>query len=198
MRLIGLTGSIGAGKSTVATILRARGIPVLDADAVARQVSDDPVVLEEIAAQLGSGLVHARKLDRRAVAELVFRDPSARERLNAIVHPRVRAEMARLTALLEAAGTPVVVQDIPLLFEGGLERLFDATILVDAPLELRVRRVVERGDLDETAVRARDSAQMPADAKRRRASVVLENSGGLTELEARVHRALAALGVAAA
>lgn len=194
MRLIGLTGSIGSGKSTVSRLLRARGIPVLEADEVAREVSDDPRVLEDVRQELGPGLVIDGRLDRAAVASLVFADPAARARLNAIVHPRVRAEMARRTAQLAQAGAPTVVQDIPLLFESGLESMFDAILVVDAPLELRVRRVVERVGLDEPAVRARDAAQMPAHEKRRRATVVLDNDGTIDDLDSQLQSALEIIG----
>lgn len=189
---LGLTGSIGAGKSTVARLLRERGFTVLDADVVAREVTADPEALAEIAARLGAHLVGPGGLDRPAVAALVFADPAAREALNGIVHPRVRARLAEL----EAAATGAwIVQDVPLLFEGGADRLMDATLLVDAPLDVRVARVVARDGLSPDQVIARDAAQMPAGEKRRRASATLDNGGDLASLEAQLDAALSALGV---
>jgi dephospho-CoA kinase len=174
---IGLTGSIGAGKSTVARLLRERGLAVLDADAVARMVSGQQAVLSEVAAVLGPEYVGEAGLERQKIAALVFSDLTARQKLNSIIHPRVRQEMqAQATALL-SAGHRLVIQDIPLLFESGLESLFEAVIVVDAPLEARIARVMARDKSNEAAVRARDAAQMPADEKRRRTPYVIENNG---------------------
>ena len=162
MKRIGLTGSIGSGKSTVARLLVTRGIPVLDADAVARQVSRRSDVLQAVSSQLGAAYVLPDGLNRAALAQLVFARPEARAILNSIIHPRVREEMARLEDALEADGANAVVQDIPLLFENGLEKLFDAVILVDAPLETRVARVMGRDpSMTRESVLARDAAQMP-------------------------------------
>jgi dephospho-CoA kinase len=180
---LGLTGSIGSGKSTVAEMLRSRGIPVLDADAIARQVSRNPDTLEAVSLEFGPEFVLETDLNRPKVAELVFNNPEARGRLNAIIHPRVRAEMARLQTNLELEGAKLVVQDIPLLFENGYEKLFDATILVDAPLEKRIARVQARDGLAREAILARDAAQMPANEKRLRATYILENDGELAHLE---------------
>ena len=191
---LGLTGSIGSGKSTVARLLRQRGIPVLDADQVARQVSSWPEVLAQVSSVFGPEYVLDGGLNRPRLAELVFARPQARAELNAIIHPRVRAEMARQQAALEASGASVVVQDIPLLFENNLEGLFDATMLVDAPVELRLARVMARDGISVEAVRARDAAQMPASEKRRRATITLENDADLEHLERQLGAALARLG----
>ncbi|WP_027480756.1 dephospho-CoA kinase [Deinococcus pimensis] len=191
-RRLGLTGSIGAGKSTVARLLRERGLDVIDADAIARTVSSWPEVLRDVRERLGEAYVTDGALDRPALAALVFRDPEARTVLNGIVHPRVRAEAARQEA---NARSVWVVHDVPLLFENGLERGMDATLLVDAPLSVRVARVVARDGLSPEQVAARDAAQMPPEEKRRRASVVLDNGGDLTSLEAQLDAALVTLGV---
>ncbi len=190
MLRIGLTGNIGSGKSTVARLLRERGIPVLDADVIAREVSSFPEVLKEVRDAFGPEYILEHGLNRPKVAELVFNNSDARAVLNGIIHPRVRSEMARQQAELEKSGAVAVVQDIPLLFENNLEALFDATVLVDAPLEVRVARVVARDGSSEDAVRARDAAQMPASEKRKRATVTLENDGDLGSLEAQLDAAL--------
>jgi dephospho-CoA kinase len=191
---LGLTGSIGSGKSTVADMLRSRGIPVLDADAIARQVSRDPGTLEAVALEFGPGFVLETDLNRPKVAELIFNNPEARARLNAIIHPRVRVEMTRLQSELELEGAKVVVQDIPLLFENGYEKLFDATILVDAPLEDRIARVQARDGLTREAISARDAAQMPASEKRLKATYILENDGDLAHLERQLVAVLEVIG----
>ena len=196
MKRIGLTGSIGSGKSTVAKLLMARKIPVLDADAVARQVSSRGDVLQAVSSQLGSEYVLPGGLNRAALAELVFAQPEARATLNGIIHPRVREEMARLEDALESDGSSAVVQDIPLLFENGFEKMFDAVILVDAPLETRVARVMGRDGATREAVLARDAAQMPAFEKRARADFIIENDGDEAALAAQLEALLVKLGLA--
>ena len=193
-RRLGLTGSIGAGKSTVARLLRERGLTVLDADAEARAVTEQPEVLAELEAAF-PGVVVGGTLDRAGLAARVFGDPAQVARLNAITHPRVRARMQALEAQAAAGGAKWVVQDIPLLFEGGLERGMDAVLVVDAPLELRLTRALARGGLTREDILARDARQMSAEEKRKRATAVLDNSGSLADLTAQLGAALLALGI---
>ncbi len=193
MKRIGLTGSIGAGKSTVAKLLREKGIPVLDADAVAREVSNSLEVRQAVRETFGTEFVLERGLNRAKLAELVFAKPEARAQLNDIIHPRVRFEMNRLQLELEKTGVAAVVQDIPLLFESKLEHLFDAVILVDAPPEIRLTRVMARDGITKEAFLARDAAQMPASEKRLHATVTLENAGDELELATQLSDALAKL-----
>jgi dephospho-CoA kinase len=190
VKRIGLTGSIGSGKSTVSALLRAHGIPVLDADAVSRSVSSSAEVRAEVVRIFGPEFVLETGLNRPALAKLVFDNPEARAALNAIIHPRVRVVMARQQAELEASGAALVVQDIPLLFENGLQTLFEATILVDAPLETRIQRVMARDGVTREAVLARDAAQMPSARKRELATYVLENDGDVGRLEAELEAVL--------
>ncbi|GMA15004.1 dephospho-CoA kinase [Deinococcus metallilatus] len=195
-RRLGLTGSIGAGKSTVAGLLRAHGLTVLDADAVAREVTHDPAVLREIGAAF-PGVVREGVLDRAALAEVAFADPARLAVLNAITHPRVRQRMLALEQAAATRGEGWIVQDVPLLFEGGLEAQMDAVLVVDAPLALRLARVTARSGLSAEEVLARDARQMPADEKRKRATFVLDNSGDLAGLERQVDAALRVLGIQA-
>ena len=181
MLQIGLTGSIGSGKSTVAKLLLEQNIVVLDADLIAKEVSSSEAVRLEVAQTFGAEFVQDNGLNRPKLAELIFHTPKARAELNAIIHPRVRAEITRRTLLLE--GAEMVVQDIPLLFENGLEQLFDAVILVDAPLELRIARVMARDGMTRQQVLARDASQMPAFEKRQRTKFILENTGDSKSLE---------------
>jgi dephospho-CoA kinase len=192
---LGLTGSIGSGKSTVAGLLRQMGIAVLDADQSAKQVSSREDVLREVAATFGQDYVLPDGLNRPKLAELVFAKPEARAKLNAIVHPKVRQAMAEQVAALEASGALVVVQDIPLLFENGLETLFDAVLLVDAPLEQRMTRVMARDGSSREQFLARDAAQMPALEKRSRTRYILENSGDVPDLKRQLEMVLAELGI---
>jgi dephospho-CoA kinase len=176
--LLGVTGNIGSGKSAAARLLAQHGAAVIDADALARAATADPQVLQRIAAELGAGLVSDGVLDRAATAALVFSDPAALERLNAIIHPWVRQESARLTRELTGSGAaPVIVHDIPLLFENGLEQGLDAVLVVTAPLELRAARVAARSGLSAAEVRERDAAQWPLERKAQLADFVIDNSG---------------------
>ncbi len=193
MKHIGLTGSIGAGKSTVAKLLREKGIPVLDADAVAREVSNSLEVRQAVRETFGAEFVLEQGLNRAKLSELVFAKPEARGQLNAIIHPRVRAQMTQLQLELEQTGVGSVVQDIPLLFESKLEPLFDAVILVDAPLETRLARVMARDGISKEAFLARDAAQMPASEKRIRAAVTLENAGDALGLSRQLEAAMVKL-----
>jgi dephospho-CoA kinase len=191
---VGLTGNIGSGKSTVAALLAERGAAVIDADALARAATDDPEVLGRVAATLGPELITAGRLDRRATAERVFADADARRALEAIVHPWVRAAAAAREAALARTDEPppVVVHDVPLLFENGLDADMDATIVVSAPLEVRVARVQARAraggspGLDDEAVRSRDAAQLPLEEKLARATFVIDNGGPLHALPGQV------------
>ena len=192
---VGLTGNIGSGKSSVARLLESHGAAVIDADALARQATEDPEVLTRIAAELGEELVRVddsgvRRLDRGATAARVFADDDALERLNAIVHPWVRSRTARLLTQLRDSQRPppVVVQDIPLLYENDLHEGLDAVVVVDAPRQTRVARVVERSGLDPAEVIARDQAQMPLSEKVTRADFVIDNSGDRASLEEQVAR----------
>lgn len=198
-RRLGLTGSIGAGKSTVAALLRARGLTVLDADEQARLVTAEPGVLADLDAAFPGVVLRdaagGSVLDRAALAQRVFGDGAQLARLNAITHPQVRARMLTLEVAAAERGEDWVVQDVPLLFEGGLEKNMSATLLVDAPLETRVARVMARSGLTRADVLARDARQMPAEDKRRRATLVLDNSGDLPALEAGVDAALRELGL---
>ncbi|WP_291423696.1 dephospho-CoA kinase [Deinococcus sp.] len=193
---LGLTGSIGAGKSTVAALLRERGLTVLDADAEARKVTEEPQTLAQIETAF-PGTVKEGVLDRSALAAAAFADPERTQILNTITHPRVRARMADLEAEAVARGATWVVQDIPLLFESGQEKNFDAVLLVNAPLEVRIGRVMARSNLSREDILARDARQLPAAEKRQRATVTLENGGDLAELEQQLDTALLQLGVKA-
>jgi len=185
---VGLTGGIGAGKSTVSRRLAERGAVVVDADLLAREVvAPGTAGLAEVAAAFSSGVVAADgSLDRAALGGLVFGDPEARRRLEAITHPRIRA----LTEQRFAAAPPdaVVVHDVPLLVELGYEDRYHLTVVVHAGDEERVRRLVtERGSTEEDA-RRRVGAQADDDARRRAADVWLDNTGALEGLQRQVDR----------
>jgi dephospho-CoA kinase len=183
---VGLTGGIGSGKSTVARRLAQLGAVVIDSDAIAREVVEPGTKgLAEIVAEFGGGVLTEKgALDRAALASLVFQDPTARERLNAIVHPRVRQRSEELIA--EAPADAVVVQDIPLLVEGRMAPLFPLVVVVHADAEERVRRLVELRGRPESDARARIASQADDAARRAAADVWLDNAGDPADLDAAV------------
>ena len=188
---VGLTGGIGAGKSQVAGIFGDLGALIIDTDVIAREVvTPQSDGLLEIA-RVWPAVVRNGVLDRAALADIVFSDGVARERLNALLHPHIR----RLAVERESRAAPgqLIVHVVPLLFETGYDRLVDKSVLVAAPLERRIARIVERDRLDEARVRARMAAQVEPGEARSRADYVIENDGDLEHLQERseaVYRAL--------
>lgn len=189
MRLIALTGGIGTGKSTVSRLLAERGARIVDADLAARAVVEPGTEgLARLVAEFGPGILQADgTLDRPRLAALAFSDPERRARLNAITHPLVGRWMAERTAEAAAEGAPVVVHDIPLLYENDRQGAFEKVIVVYAPDAVALERLRARGMADDDA-RARIAAQLPIDEKRRRADVVIDNSGDPAATRAQVER----------
>ncbi len=185
---VGLTGNIGSGKSTVARLLEARGAAIIDADALAREATGDREVLARIAERFGTGVIQGGQLDRPALAAIVFADEGKRLQLNALIHPWVRREAQNLLGQYRARGAKVVVQDIPLLFEGSLQDGFDKVLVVTAPLAVRMERARLRSGLDPDEFRKRDAAQWPLERKAELADFVLDNSGTEEQLEEQVER----------
>lgn len=188
MRIIGLTGNIAAGKSTVAAELAAAGLPVIDADALAREVvAPGTPALDAIVARWGPAILAADgTLDRATLRRRILADPAERTALEAITHPAIAARRAARTAELAATGTPVIVCDIPLLFEAALEDTVDEIVLVDAPVAVRRARLIRDRGIDPAEADALIAAQMPAERKRAHADVVIENARSRAELEAAV------------
>jgi dephospho-CoA kinase len=183
---IGLTGGVASGKSTVSARLRELGAMVIDADQLARQaVAKGTDGLAEVVDAFGPGVLTAEgDLDRPAVGAIVFADAAARRRLEAIIHPRVRA----LGAALEAAAPPgaLVVHDIPLLAETGQASAFDAVVVVDVPVETQVERMVRLRGMTREDAEARVAAQASREQRRAVATYVIDNTGTLEDLRDRV------------
>jgi dephospho-CoA kinase len=197
MLKVGLTGGIGTGKSLVADRFAARGVPVIDADLLARDaVAPGSPGLAEIRARFGDALIDASgALDRAALRARIFADPAEREALEAIIHPRVREAIGEALRACDAAYALVVV---PLLFESGMQDLVDRVLVVDAPPESQVARVAARDGVPEEQVRAAIAAQLDPAQRRARADDLIENTAGpqavahrIAELDAR-YRELAA------
>lgn len=189
-RTIGLTGGIGSGKSTVTALLRRRGVPVLDADEIVRELQRPGAEgLSRLVEAFGPGILEpSGELDRAALGRLVFADQEARRRVEAILHPLVRERMAAQQAAAEARGAGIVVHDIPLLFEAREPSSFDATVLVYAPPEVQRKRLIELRGMTPADAEARIRAQLPMAEKRRRATYVIDNTGSLEQLESEVDR----------
>ncbi len=186
VKLVGLTGGIGSGKSTVSSMLAARGAVVIDADAVVREVQErGSPLLAELAARFGPEVLTPEgDLDRPAVARLVFSDTEALEALNNIVHPAVGKEMNRRIEAQQGTDN-IVVLDIPLLTEKPREGL-QGRIVVDAPVDVAVERLVELRGMDEADARARIGRQATREERLATADRVIDNSGKLEALEPQI------------
>lgn len=188
MIVIGLTGGIATGKSFVTTVLREKGVTVIDADETYHQLLATDAELNESLRQAFGDEVFGSdgQLDRRALGRRVFSDPEARARLNAITHPAVRAAMRRDLDRAREAGEPVAYLSVPLLYEGGLDAMVDRVIVVASAPATQLARLMRRESIPEDEARRRIDSQMPLDEKRRRAWKVLENEGSPDETRARV------------
>ena len=205
-RVVGLTGGIGTGKSTVARLLAALGASVIDADAIVHELqAPGTPLLARIAEAFGEEMLRPDgSLDRERLGRLVFADPAARKRLNDLVHPAVGAEMLRRLAAARAAGVPLVVLDIPLLLEGRARSaepgraktasdLVSEVIVVYAREAQQIERQVARDGATPEHARERVAAQLPIEEKRRLADHVIDNSGSLADTERQVRELYAKL-----
>lgn len=188
MLQLALTGNIASGKSTVAALLAAHGATIIDADLLARDaVRPGTPALEAIVERFGPSVLLADgSLDRPALRDRVFRDPVAREALNAIVHPAVSRLRDHELAEARRRGDTVVISDIPLLFEVGLEHAFAGVILVDAPESARLERLVRDRGLSPEQAQAMIDAQWPSARKRAGATWIIDNDGPREQLAVRV------------
>ena len=194
VRIWGLTGNIGSGKTTVGRMLSTRGIPVVDADQVAREVVEPGrPALREIASRFPGVLLPDGSLDRKALAARVFADPAERETLNRIVHPRIAEEVAGRMAALAAAGEKIAVYEAALIVENGLQQGLDGLIVVSAPPETQIARLRLREGMSEGEARARIASQLTQAEKARHATVVIDNSGSEAELSEKVERLVSRL-----
>ena len=188
MRIYGLTGGTGSGKSEANRFFRERGIPVLDADAVGHGLlGPGGGAVKAVVEAFGEKILSDGAIDRTKLGALVFSDPGARQRLNAIVHPAIRKEIAVRCASLAAQGHEVAIIDAALIGEDGRrDGYLSGLILVVCPVDKRVRRLVEYRGLSEEEARRRIAAQTPPEKKIAFADWVIENTGTLTDLQARV------------
>jgi dephospho-CoA kinase len=189
MLLVGLTGGIGSGKSTAARMLKERGAVVFDADVLAREAvapgtEGHRAVVERFGADV---LAPGGELDREALASVVFADPAARRDLEAIVHPEVRRLFAEGSEAYRETDR-VVVLSAPLLVETGMHSAFDVLVVVAAPVEVQIERLMRGRGMSEEAIRARIDAQAPLDDKAAVADILLDNEGAPADLERQIDR----------
>lgn len=194
VQVFALTGGIGSGKSTVAAQLRRRGVPVIDADALAREVvAPGSRALAEVEAEFGAAVLRDGALDRAALARVVFADPAARARLEAITHPRIQALRDARLLELSGAGEPLACYEVPLLFERGLDTSLRPVVVVSVPEAVQIERARRRDQASEAMIRARLAAQLPLAEKVARADYVIDNVGSLAATQAATDAVLRAL-----
>lgn len=190
VKLVGLTGGIASGKSTVATILRRLGAAVIDADELSRKVvQPGEDAWKEIVESFGPDILNEdKRLDRRKLRKIIFDHPEARKRLEAIIHPRVRALAEDKFRAAAQAGHSIIVYEVPLLFENQMHLWLRPVILVACKASIQKTRLQARDHLTEVEAQRHVDAQMSLEAKARLADYVIENNGDLEDLEQQVKR----------
>ncbi|MBO1323835.1 dephospho-CoA kinase [Acetobacter sp. TBRC 12305] len=188
MKILGLTGGMGMGKSTVAAMLERAGMPVFDADAQVRRLQSEPGPVLSAMARLVPDAMIGGKLDRAALRRAVMARPQLLARLEAIIHPQVRAARARFLARHRRRGTRWVVLDIPLLFETGGDRLCDHVLVVSAPRWVQARRVAARRGMTPAEARKLMARQMPDARRRLRADTILRTGRALGDTKRQVRQ----------
>jgi dephospho-CoA kinase len=192
VKLLGLTGGIASGKSTVAAILRRLGAAVINADELSREVvQPGQGAWKEIVETFGSDVLqNDQSVDRKKLRKIVFLDPQARKKLEAIIHPRVRALAEQRMRELAAAGSSIIVYEVPLLFEGQIHLWLRPVLLVACDLATQKQRLRQRDGLTDIEAQQHLDAQMALEDKRKLADYVIENTGSLEDLEQQVRAVL--------
>lgn len=192
MKLVGLTGGIASGKSTVAEILKRQGAAIINADVLAREVVEPGrQAWTEIVNTFGTAVLQPdRALDRQKLRAIIFDDPDARKKLESIIHPQVRALAEQRIREHAAAGYAVIVYEVPLLFEGNLQEWLRPVILVACDVDTQRNRLQSRDNLSAAQAQKHIDAQMSLEAKRRLADYVIENNGSLEDLKRQVQAVL--------
>ncbi|MCI0699437.1 dephospho-CoA kinase [candidate division KSB1 bacterium] len=190
MLVVGLTGGIGCGKSEVRRRLLNAGFIVLDADTLAKQLSEtDPVIITNIKKEFGEQMYDAAgHLQRKALAAIVFNDRKQLEKLNGIIHPRVINAVERQIEAFQQCGEKIVIVEAALHYEVHWNEAMDVMVVVNAPMATRFARVMQRDGVDEAAVRRRMANQLPLEEKVKHANYVIENTGDLAALDGEVAR----------
>ncbi|MEK4759168.1 dephospho-CoA kinase [Viridibacillus sp. FSL E2-0187] len=190
--IIGLTGSIASGKSTVAEMLKELNLPIIDADLVARVVVEPGTeTLKQIVEAFGEEvLLDDGTLNRPKLGDIIFHEPAARKTLNDIIHPAIRQEMLRQRDELLENGAKDIVMDIPLLFESRLQHFVEKILVVSVTEETQLKRLMERNNLSEKDAKARISSQLPLSEKEKGADAVIYNNKSLESTREQLHKIL--------
>lgn len=194
LRLVGLTGGIGSGKSTVGQLLKDEGLPVLDADQIAREiVAPGMPAHAEIVSRWPTVLAQDGTINRKQLAAIVFSDPAARSALEAITHPRIREQSRKAAAELDQQGHPLAFYEASLLVETGRQNEYDALVVVTVPESVQLARATTRDDEKSAQIKARIAAQLPLSEKIKVATDTIDNSGDLDNTRVQVKALLARL-----
>jgi dephospho-CoA kinase len=190
MLVVGLTGGIASGKSTVSLMFREAGIPVICADELAHEVvKPGSDALDKIRQTFGEEFIDSEgNLNRAAMARLVFKDKDKRKNLESIIHPRVAAEQGKLIRQFAVQGHNIVVVDVPLLYESGLEESFDMILVAYVPPEVQIQRLIARDKVTNKEARSRLDAQLPIDKKKKLAGRIIDNTGSVEHTREQVLR----------
>jgi dephospho-CoA kinase len=183
MLVVGLTGGIASGKTTVSRMVAEAGVPVICADELAREaVEPGSPALEEIRREFGPDVIDSSgRLDRTRMAEVVFQDPAKRAVLESIIHPRVAQAQKNILEDLKRSGHALAVVDVPLLYEKGWDKYCDVVLVAYVPPGLQERRLMQRDNMSREEARSRLAAQMPIAEKKKRADLVVDNTGTIAE-----------------
>ncbi|MGE6488190.1 dephospho-CoA kinase [Paenisporosarcina sp. NPDC076898] len=190
--IIGLTGSIASGKSTISAMLKEKGYPIIDADLVARLVVEPGTsTLSEIEHVFGDQVMNKDgTLNREALGQLIFHEPAKRKQLNDLMHPAIRAEMLRQRDELFERGEETLIMDIPLLFESHLQHFVDKILVVSVTEEMQLQRLMQRNSLSEEESKARIRSQLPISEKEKGADAVIYNNGSIEQSKVQLERIL--------
>ena len=183
--IVGLTGGIGTGKSTVSKLFKENGADIYDADIIAKEIMEELETIEEIGKEFGSSILDKnQKLDRQKLKEIVFKNKEKLEILNKIVHPKVIKRFENIKSNIKKE--EIAIFDIPLLFEAKMENLCDLIVVVDIDREKQIERIIERDGIEEELAEKIIDSQMSSETKRKKADIVIENNGTLIDLEKKV------------
>lgn len=190
--IIGLTGSIASGKSTISAMLKEKGYPIIDADIVARLVVEPGTSnLHEIERQFGASVINEDgTLNRDALGKLIFNDPAKRKQLNDLMHPAIRSEMLRQRDELLKSGHKTLIMDIPLLFESRLQHFVDKILVVSVTEEMQLERLMQRNSLTVEEATSRIHSQLPVSEKEKGADAVIYNNGTIAQSQQQLERIL--------
>lgn len=190
--IIGLTGSIASGKSTISAMLKDKGYPIIDADLVARLVVEPGTSnLQEIEREFGSSVINKDgTLNREALGKLIFNDPAKRKQLNDLMHPAIRIEMFRQRDELLKSGQKTLIMDIPLLFESRLQHFVDKILVVSVTEEMQLQRLMNRNSLSKEEATVRIQSQLPISEKEKGADAVIYNNGTIGQSKEQLEQIL--------